>query len=121
LNGGAESYQPSAVREDGFEPGAKGVASSAIDFLKVFIQLEPLDAQPLVTAGDVGTELTARLCVGGFVEPALGEDASPSQDGRTGRPTGHSRLGLYGFNVFLYESSVVLSGELAERGRRREE
>src|SRR4029078_7895291 len=89
LHGGAESHEPSATREDGFEPGAKGVAGGAvdfletlvhfeagpsIDFLKAFVQLERLDAEPLVSAGYVGTELTARLRIRGFVEPALGKD-----------------------------------------------
>ena len=120
LNGGAESHEPGSTGEDGFEPGAKGVASGAIDVLKVFVQLEPLDAEPLVPAGHVGTEPTARFRIGGLVEPALGEDTSPSQHGRTGRPAGGSRVGLYGANAFLDQRSVFSNGELAECGRRRE-
>ena len=102
LNGGAESHEPSATGEDGVEPGAKGIASGAIDFLKEFVQLEPLDAEPLVSAGDVGTELTAWLRVGWLGVPALSKDAPLPQDGRTRPPACHSRFGLHTLYALLY-------------------
>ena len=102
LNGGAESHEPSPQWKDSLEPGAKGAASVLVDFLKEFVQLEPLDAEPLVSAGDVGTQLTAWLRVGWLVVPALSKDAPLPQDGRTRPPACHSRFGLHTLYALLY-------------------
>jgi hypothetical protein len=66
--------------------------------LKAFVQLEPLDAEPLVPASDARTQLTAWLRVGWLFIPALGKDTPLPQDGRAGSPARNSCFGLH----FLY-------------------